>query len=278
MGKNNKNKIIPKNTETIIKQDKTIIENIENPAVKFSIEYQNLECINKEHYNALVEENKDLKAQLKQITNDYLTELKNKDNTIEELNLYSPEQNNDYSPKENLFCSESKTVKAFYPNDAPGHQFMIIAVKRENEELKKELDKVKNDISFIKDKMAKREINELFNKFKRAIQDINRIKELEKNIKDKRISQKLKELRSDRNITAHYLYDDDDEEINNYKIYLLFKKLINLNVDIKNKFNKNYPNLIENVIKYISHEIKEVSEYDIISEDMKENINEWWED
>lgn len=235
MGKNNKNKIIPKNTQTI-KEDTTIIENSTlPPAVKFSIEYQNLEYINKEHYNNLIKENKDLKDQLKQITDDYLTELKNKDKTIEEL-------------------------------------------KRENEELKKELDKVKNDISFIKDKMAKRELNELFNKFKRAIQDINRIKELEKNIKDKRIAQKLKELRNDRNITAHYLYDDDDDEINNYKIYLLFKKLINLNVDIKNKFHKNYPNLIENIIKHISPEIKDVSEYDIISEDIKENINEWWED
>lgn len=191
-------------------------------------------------YNNLLNENKTLKEEIHKLDKNYIDELREKNKTIDELRI-------------------------------------------ENTKLKKEIETLKNTVEILNNKvfdlekrLDKSETNTLFNKFLIAIQDINRNDQLEKSIHDVSIVKKLKKLRQSRNGMNHYIYEDDDEpnEID-YKKFTLYNKLLNLDENIKEKFNKKFPNLIGHIIKYISPTIKMNPD---ISQEMKAEIEEWWKE
>ena len=106
-----------------------------------------------------------------------------------------------------------------------------------------------------------------------ALQDLNSCDKLE--IKLNTLNKSLKKLRNNRNTCNHYIYDDDDEDnINKKKTYLL-NQLINISEDIKSNINKSYgTNLIETIIEYLKYNTDTNSE---VSEEDLSYIESWWE-
>ena len=102
-----------------------------------------------------------------------------------------------------------------------------------------------------------------------ALQDLNSCDKLE--IK---LSKSFKKLRNNRNTCNHYIYDDDDEDnINKKKTYLL-NQLINISEDIKTNINNSYgKNLIETIIEYLKNNTDTNSE---VSEEDLSYIESWW--
>jgi hypothetical protein len=113
--------------------------------------------------------------------------------------------------------------------------------------------------------MDKLENQQLYEKYIVAIQDINRSDELEKNISNYDVKNKLKKLRNDRVNECHYLNEEDDKRTN------LRDKIINMPVAVKNIFNKKYPKLIDNILPYIAKIIT------IPSKENNDEIGDWWE-
>lgn len=165
----------------------------------------------------------------------------------------------------------------------------IDELKKENEELKVKITMLENDMALLKNDITvlkqqnktlenyvlKMENKELYEKFVIAIQDVNRYEELEKNVKNNTTSKNLKKLRNDRVSNCHYLNEEDDDvTLVDDKMSILYDKLNKMPIDIKNKFNKKYPNLISDIVGYIPSK-KPVSS---ISIDNKNDIEEWWTD
>jgi len=114
---------------------------------------------------------------------------------------------------------------------------------------------------------------EQYKKYITAIQDINRLISLEQIIyKNYDIKKNLEKLRNDRNYDSHYILEDyDDNDLKNDKRIILVEQINNMPNEIKNKFNKKYPKLLENIIGYIEPNNNLIS-----SEENEEEIREWW--
>ena len=153
-------------------------------------------------------------------------------------------------------------------------------IKKENEELNKiileqnnkikeqtiNINELKNDIKIIKQK-------EQYKKYITAIQDINRLISLEnKKYYNYDIKKNLEKLRNDRNSDNHYILEDnDDDNLINDKRIILVEQIDNMPNEIKNRFNKKYPKLLENIIGYI-----EPNNNIISSTENEEDVREWW--
>ena len=164
-----------------------------------------------------------------------------------------------------------------------GNEQTIEALRKENEELKnklKELEEKLNNITIEHNKLKiehnklKEDINtikqkEQYKKYITAIQDINRLMSLENNYN---IKKNLEKLRIDRNYDSHYIMEDyDDNDLKNDKKIILVEQINNMPNEIKNKFNKKYPKLLENIIGYIEPNNKIIS-----SKENEEEVREWW--
>jgi|LakMenEpi02Apr12_1017379.scaffolds.fasta_scaffold01958_1 uncharacterized protein YoxC len=168
-----------------------------------------------------------------------------------------------------------------------GNEQTIEALRKENEELKnrlKELEEKLNNITKehnelkIEHNKLKEDINtmkqkEQYKKYITAIQDINRLISLEnKKYYNYDIKKNLEKLRNDRNYDSHYILEDNDnDDIKNDKRIILVEQLDSMPNEIKNRFNKKYPKLLENIIGYI-----EPNNNTISSKENEEEVREWW--
>lgn len=76
--------------------------------------------------------------------------------------------------------------------------------------------------------------------------------ELEKNVKNSTTSKNLKKLRNDRVSNCHYFNEEEDDvTLVDDKMSILYDKLNKMPIEIKNKFNKKYPNLISDIVGHI---------------------------
>ena len=212
--------------------------------------------------------------------NEIINELKSK---IKELKL---ENNNQNIKIENLeqentnLKDEIKELKLENNNQ----NIKIEKLEQENTNLK---DEIKNQNIKIENleqenkelKLENKELKEKINKIENifymtkiitALQDLNSCDKLE--IK---LSKSFKKLRNNRNICNHYIYDDDDiDNINKKKTYLL-NQLINISEDIKTNINNIYgKNLIETIIEYLKDNTDTNSE---VSEEDLSYIETLWE-
>lgn len=142
----------------------------------------------------------------------------------------------------------------------------VTNLEKENAEIKI------NNISF-NDRIIALEYKNLYNKFIIAIQDLNSHDKLEK----KNINTFLKKLRNNRILDCHYIDDDYDDNIKNYRIHILYEKILNIPQFIENKFNTNYQNLLNDIKNYIKNDDRYNSLINIDEED-KDNAIGWWND
>ena len=78
-------------------------------------------------------------------------------------------------------------------------------------------------------------------------------------------------LKKNRIADCHYINNDDDQELSNDKITILLNKLTTMNIQIKNMFDKKYPNLINSILPFIKYNDT------VLSQDNLDIINDWWE-
>jgi len=155
----------------------------------------------------------------------------------------------------------------------------IIQLQKDNESLKElillqnnkineqdnRINDLTNEIAILKYANDKQMEKLLYCKYIMAIQDINAKDKLESKIPI------LKNLRSHRNDVSHYLLATFTTNEIDQCIFVLLDKLINMPSNIKTKFDKLYPGMIDS----LKTEIKQPNI--ILSNSDEEYINEWWE-
>ena len=117
----------------------------------------------------------------------------------------------------------------------------------------------------ILDKLNKSEVKRLFNKYTIAIQDINRLYQLEKQIP---ILSKLRKTRIDE---CHYIDDTDISSLVDDKKTILLDKIKNIPSEIETLFDLKYPLLLSNIQNYI------IQNPTFPNQQIEDEINEWWE-
>lgn len=142
----------------------------------------------------------------------------------------------------------------------------IEELKRENSALKLRIKELENDVKELRTKVNKMERTQSIQKYIIAIQDVNRLRQLEKTIPI------LKDLRSSRNETSHYIDENiDSKSLQQEKLNVLSEKLHNMDSEVKKHFDFMYPNLIKDIIPHINTGIKSIDEKDIYK------ATYWWE-
>ena len=146
-----------------------------------------------------------------------------------------------------------------------------IMLKQKIQEFEENILKQNININCLYDKINLMETKNIYNKFIIAIQDLNSLEKLEtKLIKNDKIN--IIKLKKNRINDCHYINNDDDEDLTNDKIIVLLEKLKNMDDNLKIKFDKKYPNLIDSIL----HDMIKYNKT-LLSHDNLEIINDWWD-
>jgi hypothetical protein len=150
-------------------------------------------------------------------------------------------------------------------------------LKIEVEELKKELKEHKQkieeqdkEIKKLTKRLDDKESTELFKKYLIAIQDINHDDLLENKLTFTS-KQNLIKLKTNRISDCHYLDNNYTNIEKNERRTLFLEKIKNIPSDIKQRFDKMYPKLLEEIEKYIAPQPANLTQQQI------DEINLWWE-
>lgn len=249
--------------------------------------------LKEDEYKKLVSEHLDLTSKFLQLAgNEKILQeiIKTRDKTIVELKRenaelkrkieelekkYNKLENSNNQLKNKIVKIEKDNVELKKEN---------IELKKENIELKKEVHYLKFDMNelkegnknlklnntFIMDKLNKSDNKRIFSNFVIAIQDFIRIEELHNKV-DNITKTNLQKLNNTRINTCHYIDDNDNADLVCLKILILTEQIDNMSMEIKEMFNKKYPNMLNNIKKYMCN-------YKIISsQETIDEINEWWE-
>ena len=145
-------------------------------------------------------------------------------------------------------------------------QLEIVSLKEENKILKEEIKELKADNKSLHDKVDILLEKEEYNNLIIAIQDINRIYSLEYKLKNSSFTN----LRTNRNDNFHYILDNDSQELKDAKITVLYERLQNMKNSIRKKMNRQYPNVIQDVLS-------EIAPVQPLSDKVLEKANDWWD-
>jgi hypothetical protein len=143
-------------------------------------------------------------------------------------------------------------------------------IKIQYNEIKQENHKIKQENHEIKQQFKINLMKEQYKQYIIAIQDVNRIGNIETKI-DVRSRGKLSKLRKNRVSEYHYLVDVMDEDEINDRRTILLEKLKNMDICVKELFDKKYPYLIKDILHHI------VSNKTEPSDESLNDINDWWE-
>ena len=262
----------------------------DNIEIKLSLP-QDLEIVNKIEYKHLLEENIYLKNQVNQLSSNerILQEIKQThEKTIVELQKENTEL------KEQLKILELKhaDLEIKHADLEIKHADLEIKyyelevkydelkeenkqikeenkqIKEENKQIKEENKQIKEENEQINKKLNKLEINRIINKYIIAIQDLNRLEKLETKVNSV-IRLELEDLRNDRVSDCHYL---DDNYVNEYfdRRTILYERLVNIPIEVKNEFDILYPNVICGIQSFVAP-IMTIPQPRTLS-----RINRWW--
>jgi hypothetical protein len=137
-------------------------------------------------------------------------------------------------------------------------------------ELNGKIDIMQTEINVLTKKLDDKETRKLYVRCRTAIQDLNALCKLENKISG------LEELREHRNNDSHYVYNEDCQNLVNYKIKRLHFQLVNLDESNKLKFNEDYPNVLDKIISFIRDEYIPSSGSTKIKLRLQEDVDDWW--
>jgi DNA repair ATPase RecN len=162
--------------------------------------------------------------------------------------------------------------KYYYTNEEFSNKIKIL--ENDIATLKNDIDLLKLQTAKLESCVLKMEKKELYDKYVIAIQDVNINKQLEKHVANLSTTKNLKKLRNSRVSTCHYLNEDDyDTTMLDDKLAFLYDKINKMPTDIKNKFDKQYPNLISDIVGHIPSKKSVTS---IFPTNLEDIVN-WWE-
>lgn len=143
------------------------------------------------------------------------------------------------------------------------HQRTVITeLREENERLKKEIQELNRRIDRLED-------DKLLDKLVYGLQSLNSSDKLENEFKY------LRKLRRDRNNDAHYILDNDSEQVRKYKKRLLYNhlKIAENNTYLSAKLKKKYsPKIFDDILKYLLN-----VKLDELSEEDRDDADSFWE-
>ena len=157
-----------------------------------------------------------------------------------------------------LYRNEEKHKEIIRQNE-----LTIQQLKDENLILRQKISELENNIVKINEK-------EQFNKYVIAIQDVNRLEQIETKIS---ITERkmLKRLRQSRVTECHYIDDDFDEDDKNDRRTVLYERLENMSPHIRTRFEYMFPGLLKSIMGHILQTKTQPSE------DSMKYILDWWE-
>lgn len=164
-----------------------------------------------------------------------------------------------------------------YKEMLKANELTIEQLKEENNILRKRISDLETQVSsqnnaidiLMKDK-AKRDEKEKYNKILIAIQDVNSLDWIENKLSGNH-KKNLNTLRADRVSDCHYINVSLDDTDKNNRRTVLHEKLVNMEQNLRRKFDKNYPGLFDELLKYIAP-IKNT-----LTPEIREEIDEWWD-
>lgn len=133
-------------------------------------------------------------------------------------------------------------------------------------------DKMQNQINYLMEKEKKRDEDTLFMKFIFAIQDLDHEYKLECNMTQETACDSLKDLRDMRN-ECHYLNNNYKKTQINDRIFIIKQKINNMPANIKERFDEEFPDLIDELSYYLNNNVYINSN---ITQKSLNEINRWW--
>jgi hypothetical protein len=164
----------------------------------------------------------------------------------------------------------------------------IEMLRKENTELREKIkiledkiDEQNQEITKLKKENENRNNKEILKQIRLAIQDLNSIEQLEKNLSQP-YNNALTLLRNNRNNDSHFIIkpmnniQGDRQEVIEYKKYLILQKLKNLSQEIITRIETTYGNgLIKELITYL--DLQFYNYQCNLTQIEKDIIEEWWE-
>ena len=225
--------------------------------------------VQKSEYDKVKQENYELHTKIFNLTANQQTlhdTIKNRDEiilardkTIEEL------QKENNILKLRIKELEDKISKLELDNKSLNKKIDIL--EKENKEIKEENRIIKEDNKEIHKQLTKMMNKTIFNKYTKAIQDVNRLEQFEKHLNNPKY---MIQLREDRVDECHYINDNDTSDEQKKKMNILYEKINNMSNEVKKMFNRRYPNLINNISSMIPYD-----NTIIMTQNEKDDINEW---
>lgn len=138
----------------------------------------------------------------------------------------------------------------------------LLLLEKEFNDIKSQHIELKHNHELLTHKLNSIIEKDEYNKFMIAIQDMNRLFLLEHK------NSSFKDLREDRLYTCHYIKDNDQPEMKDAKISVLYEKLQHIHDNIREQFDELYPNVIEDVLLHITP-VK-------VSDKLLKRVYKWW--
>jgi hypothetical protein len=164
-----------------------------------------------------------------------------------------------------LYRNEEKHKEIIRQNEVTIQQ-----LRDENQMLRQKITELENIIVKLDTKINLMEEKEQFNKYVVAIQDVNRLEQIETKLSgnDKK---NLIKLRRSRVTECHYIEEDYDEDEIKDRRTVLYERLQNMSPEVRSRFERMFPGLLKSIMGYIIQTKTQPSE------DSMKYILDWWE-
>lgn len=208
-------------------------------------------------YNALLEENRNLKSRV--------LELETHNNTLRTNNLQLQLTIDELRIENNLLREKIAKLEA-----------ELKETKQELKETKEELQETKEFVIDLKRRLDLQDERKLFSKLLTAIQDLNSTKEYEKQTdKSENFRKSFSNLRKNRNEQNHYFIDEENK---NLYLKVLLNKLKSLPKNLEIKFRKTYKDTLNPLIQDLETDLQKVKfEDNEVEKEIEEQALSWWE-
>lgn len=156
----------------------------------------------------------------------------------------------------------------------------IEELRRENSELKARIAALELQNEELVHRVENLEYQNEYNKFLVVLQDLNRFLKLEKEESlPIAIRRKIRVIRSSRVANCHYILEDDEDVVVEYKKDKAMEKIKEMSVKCRNIFmKKNGPDFLETLERCITSKCVVSASERRIRDDDRIDADEWWED
>jgi chromosome segregation ATPase len=275
------------NSQTDHSNTTNFVQSEMNVPVSANIIEYNMAVVPAQSYELLRQENSQLKQELARAKQDLLTQVSKSDtlvsqcdslrNDIAQLNATITRNNTEMELlrrenaelKAELDCVNLKLSKLTIENKDLDAKIDIMI--SENKEIKLDNKKIHARFDRMEQKL-------MISKLTIAIQDLNSDDKLERNL-NQSMGKLMTDLHNQRNSTCHYIYENDDQQLADYKKQVILDKLNEATPQLLSKFDQKYgKGLSQALIKYLKNTIPPTNYQNLIKEDEREGIEDWWTD